>query len=113
MFHRTTLRLKGYDYSSAGIYFVTIRSQNRIQIFGEIKNGIMILSQFGNIVDQSWLEIPDHFDGVKLDEYIVMPDHFHGLIIITGKKNHENNRRCYGFPHWDKLLHILNINRPN
>ena len=54
----------------------------------------MILSQFGNIVDQSWLEIPDHFDGVKLDEYIVMPDHFHGLIIITGKKNHENNRRC-------------------
>ena len=94
MYHRTTLRLKGYDYSSAGIYFVTIRSQLRIPIFGEIKTGKLILNQFGSFVNQSWLEIPVHFKGVKLDEYIIMPDHFHGLIIITGKTNGDNKSRC-------------------
>jgi putative transposase len=87
MFHKITLRLRGYDYSSAGIYFVTICSQKMISIFGMIENGQMELNQFGEIVNNCWLAVPDHFNEIILDEYFVMPNHFHGLVII-GEKNY-------------------------
>ena len=76
------MRLSGYDYASGGKYFITICTKNKIPYFGKIKNGKMILSDIGQIVDQFWKEMPLHFDKIHLDEYIIMPNHIHGIIIV-------------------------------
>jgi len=80
--HRRSIRLKGYDYSSAGGYFITICTLDRKSIFGTIVGHEMRLSRAGEIARECWLEIPNHFPKVQLDEFIVMPDHMHGIIII-------------------------------
>jgi putative transposase len=83
--HRKSIRLKGYDYSQAGLYFITICVQDRKCLFGEIV-GVenlqpqMILNDAGKIADLCWLEIPKHFPDTVLHEHIVMPDHIHGII---------------------------------
>jgi putative transposase len=84
--HRRTIRLKGYDYSLAGLYFVTINVNNRVCLFGEIIGGKMILNDAGKIADKYWLEIPEHFPNVILHDSIIMPNHVHGIIelIQTG-----------------------------
>jgi putative transposase len=78
-------RLKGYDYSQDGAYFITICTKRRMQTLGHIENNKIILSDIGLIVDKFWREIPAHFSSIILDEYIIMPDHIHGILII---KNH-------------------------
>jgi len=75
-------RLKGYDYSQNGMYFVTICTKDRECFFGEIVNGRMILNEIGKIADQFWREIPKHFPFVNLDIYQIMPNHIHGIIEI-------------------------------
>ena len=85
--YRKQIRLLRYDYSQDGYYFVTICTQNRGNFFGEIKNGIMRLSNIGYIATKFWQKIPNHFNNIKLDEWIVMPNHMHGVIIID-KSNH-------------------------
>jgi len=82
--NRQSLRLKEYDYSQAGGYFVTICTRKSIHLFGEIKNGEMIINNLGRIVEQKWLLLPNHYDGVELGEFIVMPNHFHGILTING-----------------------------
>jgi len=81
--HRRSIRLQGYDYSQPGIYFITLCRQNRECLFGEILNGEMRLNEFGKIAHQCWLEIPQHFPHVQLDEFVVMPDHIHGIIVLN------------------------------
>jgi len=90
--HRRSFRLKGYDYSQAGLYFITICVQDRKCLFGEIfgadvvwvKNfqppQVMILNDAGKIADECWVEIPEHFPNVVLHEHIIMPNHVHGII---------------------------------
>ncbi len=78
--HRRSMRLSGYDYSQERIYFITINTRNRINFFGEIRNGIMCLNNTGTIAHKYWLEIPDHFPNVRLGNHIIMPDHMHGII---------------------------------
>jgi len=80
--HRRSIRLKGYDYTSAGGYFVTIVTYHRECLFGEIVNGGMQLSEYGKIADEYWRDIPNHFPNVKLGAYVVMPNHVHGIILI-------------------------------
>lgn len=75
-------RLKDFDYSSCGCYFITICTHNRIHHFGEIMSGTMKLNEFGEIAAENWNSIPLHFDNVLLDEFIVMPNHIHGIIGI-------------------------------
>jgi putative transposase len=82
--HRKTIRLKGYDYSQEGFYFLTICCQNRTQLFGEIIDGKMILNDAGEIANQSWSEIPTHFPNVVLHEFVIMPNHVHGIIELKG-----------------------------
>ncbi len=79
---RKRLRLQGYDYSSDGLYFVTICAKGRKYYFGEIRNGIMGLNEMGILAHQFWQDIPRHFDHVSLDEFVIMPDHVHGIIVI-------------------------------
>ena len=80
--HRRSIRLKGYDYTRAGAYFVTICTKDRACLFGDVSDGVMRLNQMGQIVWQCWLAIPDHFPHVLLDEFVVMPNHVHGIIVI-------------------------------
>ncbi|MBT4485190.1 MAG: hypothetical protein HOC71_16110 [Candidatus Latescibacteria bacterium] len=75
-------RLKEWDYSRNGYYFVTMCVKNRESVFGQFEHGEMILSDMGNIAEQCWREIPVHFPFVKLDEFVIMPNHVHGIIII-------------------------------
>jgi len=77
-------RLKDYDYSTAGYYYVTICTENRQELFGVIENDKIILNNAGNMINFWWGEITRHFEGIKLDEYIVMPNHIHGIINIVG-----------------------------
>ena len=85
--HRSSIRLKGYDYSQAGLYFITICCQHRACLFGEITNGEMILNDTGKIANQCWLEIPNHFSNTLLHEHIIMPNHIHGIVELVGAKN--------------------------
>jgi putative transposase len=80
--HRRSIRLKGYDYSSAGAYFVTIVTQGRATLFGEVVNGEMRLNRCGTIVQKWWDTIPDHFPNVETGAFVVMPNHVHGIIVI-------------------------------
>ena len=87
--HRRSIRLKGYDYSQAGLYFVTIVCQNREHFFGKIENGKMILNDAGKMVNDEWLKLPKRFHNIRLHEYIVMPNHFHAILEIVNQN--ENN----------------------
>jgi REP element-mobilizing transposase RayT len=86
--HRRSIRLRNYDYSQAGAYFVTICTINRKCLFGKIEGpnnnspNIMLSNVAGKIVQQCWLEIPTHFPNAELDKFVVMPNHIHGIIII-------------------------------
>ncbi|MDH4222848.1 MAG: transposase [candidate division Zixibacteria bacterium] len=80
---RRSIRLKDYDYSQAGRYFVTICTQNCECIFGKVVNGNMRLNKFGRVVETEWRKTPAIRNTVKLDAFIVMPNHFHGIVIIV------------------------------
>jgi hypothetical protein len=82
-FHRRSIRLKDYDYSQPGAYFVTLVTRSRDCIFGEIQGEGTALCRAGQIVELVWKLIPNYFP-VRLDEWIVMPNHFHGIIVIDG-----------------------------
>jgi REP element-mobilizing transposase RayT len=79
---RKPLRLKGYDYSQAGAYFVTICAKDRKHLFGRILGETMEANTYGHIVEESWRDIPNHGRGVELDEFILMPNHIHGIVVI-------------------------------
>ncbi|PHJ57710.1 transposase [Nostoc linckia z18] len=79
---RNSTRLRGYDYSSAGFYFVTICTYKRQCLFGEIVNEEMVLNEYGKIVAKEWIESSEIRQEIELDEWIVMPNHFHTIIAI-------------------------------
>ncbi len=81
--HRRSIRLQGYDYGSAGVYFVTICAQGGECLFGEIRNGEMNLNRFGQIVQEEWQNTAARRVDVELDGFVVMPNHFHGIILLT------------------------------
>jgi len=80
--HRRSIRLQGYDYSSAGAYFVTLVTWRRECLFGEIVNGEMVLNDFGKIIQWEWLELPKRFRYIELGEFIIMPNHLHFILIF-------------------------------
>jgi len=81
---RRSIRLKGYDYAQPGAYFVTIISQNREYLFGNIVDDEMVLNFAGEMVKKWWLKLPEKYPRIQLDKYILMPNHIHGIIIIVG-----------------------------
>ena len=87
---RNSIRLKEFDYSAEGAYFVTICVQDQKCIFGKIIDGRMELNDVGMTVEKCWNEISKHFHHVKSYEFIVMPNHVHGILFIihaVGAKN--------------------------
>ena len=81
---RRSTRLRSYDYSRAGSYFVTICAQNRECLFGNVMDDEMRLNAAGAIVQTVWDELPNHYPNVELDRFVVMPNHLHGIIVIVG-----------------------------
>ena len=84
--YRKINRLIKYDYSQPGYYFVTICTSNRVECFGNVENGVMVLNQDGQAAEKHWIDSPAHYKNVDIDEFIVMPNHLHGIIIIKDSK---------------------------
>ena len=79
---RKLQRFKNYDYSSNGAYFITICTQNRINLFGEIENGIIMLNSFGEIAYDKFSEISQNYPYIKIDKFVIMPNHIHAIMVI-------------------------------
>lgn len=82
--HRHSIRLKDYDYSQLGAYFITICTYKRECKLGEIIDDKIIMNTSGEIVKNVWLDLPKHYSNIELDEFIIMPNHVHGIIFIVG-----------------------------
>ena len=80
--NRKRNRMRWYDYSEDGWYFITICTKNRIEWLGKIKNDGMVLNDNGKIAKMCWLDIPNHYPNMYFDEWIIMPNHIHGIIVI-------------------------------
>lgn len=80
--NRKTIRLKEYDYSFPGWYYVTICTFEKKQLFGYIQDGKMMSNKNGKIAEEEWIRTKDLRKNVDLDYYVIMPNHFHGIIII-------------------------------
>ena len=86
--NRKLNRLKGFDYSQSGLYFITVCVHCRLIHLCEIINGVVKLKQSGEIVLDCWNDLPNHYPNCFLHEFVVMPNHIHGIIEI--------NNDCYG-----------------
>ena len=93
--HRSSIRLKGYDYSQAGAYFVIVCTEGRQCLFGDVIDERMKLNEAGRMVQQTWENLPTRFSSVTLDTFMVMPNHVHGIIAIVGA---EPNRGAASSP---------------
>jgi len=80
--NRHSIRMRKYDYTHAGAYFITICCQNRINYFGEIFNKEMVLNEYGNIAHKEWKKLSERYPGIKFDIFQIMPNHIHGIIKI-------------------------------
>jgi len=81
--HRRSIRLPGYDYATACAYFVTLVTQGRACLFGEIVASEMHLSALGQITEEHWRAIPVHSTNVELGAYVILPNHIHGVLILN------------------------------
>ncbi|PWU22707.1 transposase [Candidatus Cerribacteria bacterium 'Amazon FNV 2010 28 9'] len=93
-FKQHSRRIPQFDYSSTGLYFVTICTHNMSRDFGEIVAHNMELSEIGKIAEKYWEEIPNHFKEVSLLEFVVMPNHVHGIIEIQRPNHHVGSGQC-------------------
>jgi len=80
--HRRSIRLKDYDYTTAGAYFVTIVTHGRKCLFGEISGGVMQSNDAGRMVREAWDELSNHYASVESDAFVVMPNHVHGIVFV-------------------------------
>ena len=88
--NRRSIRLKGYDYTQPGAYFITICTHGGKCLFGKIVNRDMILNDAGRTAEKCWQDIPKHFPYIELDEFIIMPNHIHGIIWVIGDVGAKN-----------------------
>ncbi|KPL19229.1 MAG: transposase [candidate division Zixibacteria bacterium SM23_81] len=80
---RRSIRLRNYDYSQAGYYYVTICTQDRICLFGRVREGHVCLNRLGLLVKRYWRWLPLRYSYVKLDKWVIMPNHLHGIVVIA------------------------------
>lgn len=94
--NRRSIRLKGYDYSKEGLYFITICVQDREHLFGEVIDGEMVLNEFGKIAYKEWEETDKIRKNCALHEFIIMPNHIHGIIEIIFQNKTSNTSEDIG-----------------
>ncbi|MBD2480494.1 transposase [Planktothrix sp. FACHB-1365] len=89
-------RLPYYNYAASGWYFVTICTKDKLWFFGDIVSSNIKFSAMGEIANKFWSDIPNHFQDVYLDAYIIMPNHVHGIIVIERSHNEEHGETRHG-----------------
>lgn len=94
--HRRSVRMKGYDYTGPGAYYVTVCTQERECLFGEVINREMTLNSAGRMVETVWHGLRKRFPFVILDTFMVMPNHIHGILVLSGNNQGEHKVRPYG-----------------
>ena len=121
-YNRKSIRLKGYDYSQAGLYFVTICCQNREHFFGEIdNNGQLLLNDAGKMIEKWYLELENKYPNIECGEYVVMPNHFHciiqivgaTLVVATNKNKNTNNENMDVHNVNNENTDVHNVNNEN
>lgn len=110
--NRRSIRLKGFNYSRNGAYFVTLCTKERESLFGKILEGEMVTNDAGQVIRTVWNDLPEHYPHVELDQFIVMPNHIHGILLLVGaglkpaldKVNDANVQNRFGLkPNWAGL----------
>lgn len=109
---RHSIRLKGYDYSEEGAYFVTIVTDHREILFGKVVDGQMVLNELGEIVKKEWLKTGELRQNIEIidDEFCIMPNHFHGIIVISEDTRRDTARRVpsqFGKPVTNSLSIVI------
>ena len=86
VYGRRSIRLRGYDYTQVGAYFVTIAVRGRLALFGEVVDGEVRPNDAAEMVRKVWQAMPQRFPFVAMDAFVAMPDHVHGIIVIRGNR---------------------------
>jgi REP element-mobilizing transposase RayT len=111
--HRRSVRLRGYDYSSMGAYFITLCVHNQNCLLGEIADGIMQLSPLGAIVRSEWITTGQIRPRIQVDVFVVMPNHFHGILVIDndcrGTLQRAPTVEQFGHPTSDSIPTIVRL----
>lgn len=81
-FDRRTIRLRGYDYSQPGVYFITVCARERESLFGQVVGNLMERNESGEIVSSYWGELANRYTEATLDAFVVMPNHMHGIVLV-------------------------------
>ena len=84
--HRRSTRLLGYDYTQAGLYFVTVVTWQRECLLGEIEAAEVMLSPVGQVAHREWKRLRSRFPGLEVDEFVIMPNHIHGIVVIHDRR---------------------------
>jgi putative transposase len=92
--HRRSIRLKDYDYSQSGAYFVTVCAWKKECLFGEIKNGKVSYNEAGQVLADVWCNLLGRFPSIDLDEFVIMPNHVHGIVILNADVEQIADRRA-------------------
>jgi putative transposase len=115
--HRRSIRLRDHDYARPGAYFVTIVTQGRKCLFGEIVEAEMQLNDAGRIIQTAWNDLPNHYANVEVDTFVVMLNHIHGIINLIdlpvgagfkpaptnfSARRINNSRNTSGAPVWQR-----------
>ena len=91
-YHRRNMRRGDHDYQKASAYFLTIRTHNLACLFGEASAGELNVNDAGLMLVREWHALPERFDSVTIDEFVVMPDHIHGILVITANNASLSNQ---------------------
>ena len=83
--HRRSVRLRGWDYSNAGAYFVTLCAKNRECLFSTVVHGEMQLNEMGRIAAECWEWLEKQYAHVEWDQWVIMPNHMHAIIVLHGR----------------------------
>jgi putative transposase len=109
---RRSIRLKGYDYSQPGAYFVTICVRHGEPLLGAISAGYVELTPFGQVVQNCWNDLPRHYPHVELDEFVIMPEHVHAILVIAALEK-QNTREKHGLNEIVRALKSYSSRRIN
>ena len=96
--HRRSIRLRGYDYAGGGVYFVTICTEAKKCLFGEVIESEMSLNEAGRLVQETWDSLPGRFTSLVLDAFQIMPNHLHGVFVLPGPGLEPALARATGAP---------------
>jgi putative transposase len=110
---RRSIRLQGYDYSQPNMFFVTLCAYERNCLFGEALNNTVHLNEAGKVVKQYWLQIPEHFPQVVLDEFIIMPNHIHGILSIEERDDKSPPVGANNYSPAEKDISSLDVKTPS